>query len=305
MRRPSALVLAASLSLATAAGSARADEASLPRGWVPGAGVGELPASPQLGWGSFQANHVFTFRTRDLLPGARHDVAALPVVALEPTTVPEAPPRLLPEGPSPDVVVVRRGGLYRISLQGFGMGFVQVRGASPAAVGPRAEGGAVGKCGEVGVVPLSYEGVRRVDGAIELVWGRGFFDGTSCRAAILESHAARPQHLAGVVYAFRALCPACREEARDVLHVLMPQAGSPGSVWVPFEHHALALGPGRTAAIDAVVEGKGTWTGLPDWGQVIPWSCSRGRAFCRSKVRVEVSQARGEPEPTLLVSREP
>ncbi len=268
-----------------------------------GAGTKELRPHPRTDFGSFQSNHEFTFRVREPMAGARFEVAALPVVTLEPSAIPEAPPSELPEAPAEDVEVYRSTSVYRLSLRGFAMGFVQVRGSTPLAVGAHAEGGAVGWCGQRGVVALAYEGVRKVGGEVELVWARGFFDRASCRAAVVERHAVRLQQLGRFVYAFRARCPGCGEEARDVLHVITPQTALHFDVWTPFEHHTLALGPGRSGAIDASIEPKSGSNLLPDWDDVLGGLCTKGSfLFCTQHVRVEVSQGRGEPEPTLFVS---
>jgi hypothetical protein len=297
------------LALVALAGAAPADEASLPSlpgGWVRGAGVVPLPPHRERGFFSFQSNHEFTFRVRRSMPGARRDVNALPVVPIEPSALPAAPPAELPEGEAGDVEVHTKDGYYRLSLRGFDIGFVQVNGSLPTAVGPHGEGGAVGACGGPRVVPVSYEGIRRVErgGGIELVWARGWFDAGRCRAAIVERHEALPEHLGGgVVYGFRTRCAACAEGARDVLHVLTPQTSDTFGRRSPFEHHTLPLGPGTAAAFEGGTGFRGGgWPELPDWEAAIDRRCGTDTIGCTKQVRVEVSQGRGEPSPTLFVS---
>jgi hypothetical protein len=301
------LASAVALALVATASASPADEPPLPAGWVRGAGLAPLPARKDPPWSTFQSNHEFTFRVRQAMPGERHDLAALPVVEVEPSVLPKTPPPELPDEAAGDVVVQRRGDAYRVSLRGFDIGFVRVNGSEPAAVNPRSGGGASGVCRDRGVVPLAYEGIRRVDraGGIELVWARGWFDGTRCRALIVERYTARPAHLGGgVVYAFRAHCAACAEDARDVLHLVTPQTRRRFDVWTPFEHHTLPIGPGKAAAFEGETSVRlfGWGPALPDWDEAIDRRCGDRSVFCVKRVRVEVSQGRGEPSPTLFVS---
>src|SRR5262249_45850377 len=182
------------------------------------------------GCGSHQSNHEFTCRPRNEFPGYQVDLATLPVVEIERSSVPTTPPRELPQGSSAEVVVLKKGASPRVSVQGYETGFIQIGKSLPTAVGRQSQGGAVDVCGpkakELGTISLSYEVLRRVDekGSLELVWARGFIDGASCRVVVLERHSSRPQHVAGgIVYAFRTHCPSCEDGARDVLHVLTPQ----------------------------------------------------------------------------------
>jgi hypothetical protein len=215
---------------------------------------------------------------------------------------------VLPEGQEADVALTRRGGGYLIGLRGFDLGFVTVGSSHPAATGPGAGGGAVGTCGAGGVVPLGYEGIRRVDrDTIELTWARGFLDRKRCRAAVVERHVSRAAHVAGgVVYAFRTRCAACAEGAREVLHVLTPQSTRTfGSEWTPFEDHALPLGPGLAGAFQVSTRFRSAgWSSalVPDWEAAIDRRCGSHTTWCSKQVRVEVSQARGEMTPTLFVS---
>ena len=113
----------------------------------------------------------------------------------------------------------------------------------------------------------------------------------------------RPASLAvGLVYAFRTRCAACGEDAREALHVITPQMNRRFDVWTPFEHHTLPLGPGKAAAFEGDTVMKSSW-GVTDWPAVIDPGCGeRELIFCTPRVRVEVSQGRGEPSPTLFVS---
>jgi len=124
----------------------------------------------------------------------------------------------------------------------------------------------------------------------------------------VERHAARPRHVAGgVVYAFRTRCAGCAEDAREVLHVLTPQLVDKLDKVVPFEHRTIALAPGRSAAFKGLSSfksplGGGTW-GMPDWEGFVDRKCKDDeQLWCDKRVRLEVSQGRGEAAPTAFVA---
>lgn len=261
-----------------------------------------------------QSIHEASFQPRFPLPGGRLDLAALPVVEVAPAAAPADPPKALPPGTPADVVVLKKGAAPRVSIRAFEAGVIYVDNLKPAAVGRQSEGGAVGVCGKPGarsgLQKIRYEAVRRVDtrGNIELVWARGFLDSATCDVSIVERHAARPHHVAGgVVYAFRTRCPACAEDAREVLHVLTPQLEDNLDKVVPFEHRTLALVPGKSAAFEGSSSFKsplgGISWGMPDWHGLVDRKCKeKDQVWCFKRVRLEVSQGRGEPTPTAFAA---
>jgi len=316
MKRPGNLsftgVIAA---LVLQSGPLHAEEAAqavpaLPAGWIAGsAKLEKAPLPKPIAWGSHQANHVFSFRSRPVTPAARFDLGALPVVEIAPSPMPKVPPDKLPEGSAADVVVLKKGSSGRVSVQGFEAGFVRVSGALPASFGRASEGGAVDVCGPgKGVLPLAYEAIRRVDkkGTLELVWAAGFLDAVGCRAVILERNAARLQHIAGgVVFAFRTRCPACAADAREVLHVVTPQTSDKFAKTVPFEHRMLALVPGRSGAFEGLSSVQlFYWRGfrLGEWDDFAKRQCKPSDGvFCAKRIRFEVSQGEGESSPTVFL----
>ena len=306
--RPAILGAAAALA-ASLAGPALAGEPLLPKGWTRGASeLQALPAPPQREFGSMQANHEFSFRTRPPVPGGRVDIDALPVVDLTPSIVPAEPPAALPTGSPGDILVINRKSKLRVSVNGFEAGFIQAGKSIPTAVGRQSEGGLVGVCGggSGGIRPLSYEALRRVDtkGSIELVWARGFLDTAACRAVILERRTARPAHVAGgVVFAFRTRCPGCAPEEREVLHVLTPQLVDKFDKSVPFEHRRLPLSAGKSGAFagsNNFTSPLGWWA-LPDWHQIVAMLCKDDKRWCAKDVRLEVSRGLGESAAVVFV----
>jgi hypothetical protein len=318
--RLAALCSLAALALAPVRPATADDGAAaprLPKGWIRGgAGLEKLAPPPPLGGGTrlsnFQSNHEFTFRTRPAIPGGRVDLAKLPVVEIDPPA-PADPPAELPAGAASDVVVLRKGAAPpRVSVRGFEAGQIRVGKANPTAIGRQSEGGAAGACGPTAeadpIRPLSYEAIRRVDaqGAIELVWARGFLETATCRVAIVERHSARPQHVGGgVVYAFRTHCAACAEGSREVLHVLTPQMEDRFEKSLPFEHRTLPLAPGKSGAFEGSSSfrspfSRDPWS-LPDWDGVIDRQCQADTVWCGKDVRLEVSQGRGETAPVVFV----
>lgn len=320
---PLALALVCLAALAPSPASAESAQArrgpTLPKGWIRGSDQAEKPPAPGARvWGSFQSIHESSFSVRASMPGGRVELGALPVVAIEPTSIPEAAPSVLPSGSEGDVIVLKKRGNTRVSVQGFEAGFLSVGKANPAAIGRQSEGGLSNVCGRSsegkaasGVRSLAYEAIRRVDqrGTIELVWARGFLDLATCRASILERHTARPRHIGGgVVYAFITRCSASTtcEGARDVLHVLTPQmSGRFDDRVVPFEHRRLELAPGKSAAFEGSSSFRGpgggqSW-GMPDWHGVVDRQCKQDSVWCFKSVRFEVSQGAGEPTSTVFV----
>jgi hypothetical protein len=280
---------------------------ALPARWVRGdERPAPMPPPKERAWGSMQTNHEATFRVRPALVGERVDLGSLPVVEVEPEPAYSPPPATLPPGTAGDVVVLKHGRGRRVSLQGFEAGILTA-GIVEVAVGRQSEGGYAGACdgSAHGVLPLRYEGLRRVDaqGSLELVWARGFLDG-DCKVAITARTTARPRHVAGgVVYAFRAHCAACKEGQRDQLHVLTPQNDRAQlDKPLPFEHRTLVLSPGRSDAFDAVTSAKGSSWGMPDWGGLVDRQCKSDSFFCIKRVRLEVSWGRGEAAPTAFVA---
>jgi hypothetical protein len=291
----------------------------LPPGWTRGADRPEpLPRAPSRDFGSMQSNHEFTFRTRDALPGGRVDLASLPVVAIEPSPETAAAPASFPQGSSGDVVVLKfekfkTGANRRVSVRGFEAGVIRIGKANPAAIGRQSEGGVTSACGAgaaggKGIVPLSYEAIRRVDikGSIEFVWARGFFDASTCAASITSRHVARPKHIGGgVVFAFRTQCASCAEGERDVLHVLTPQMERRFDFAVPFERRTLSLARGKSGAFEGSSSfrfpGGGIDWGMPDWHGFVDRQCKAEAVWCGKTVRLEVSQGVGESSPTVFV----
>lgn len=243
----------------------------------------------------------------------------LPVVEVQPSKLPAELPKTLPEGSQYDVIVIKKGGSTRVSVQGFEAGVVRVGKASPVAIGRQSDGGAVDMCGKRSqqspMLALRYEAIRRIDkkGNLLFVWGNGFLDGTTCQVSILERYEARPKHVAGgVVFAFRTNCSACREGERESLHVLTPQMKNRFEVDVPFERQTLMLGPGKSGAFEGLSslkdpypksDGKPayrTW-GMQDWYEFVDVQCEKDEVWCSKNVRFEVSQGAGETAPTIFL----
>lgn len=323
MRRPSMFVVALVASglafsgLATPVG--RADEParppSLPKGFTPSSGKLGKPTVRKTGHGGMQSDHEFTFPTRPALPGDRADIASLPVVEIgAEDDVEAAPPATLPEGDAGDLVVLKVGGGARLSLQGFEAGILTLGKRNPVATGRQSQGGVPDACGPKakagGVVPFRFDAMRRIDpsGNLELVWGRGYLDASTCSVAVVARHVARPKHLAGgIVYAFCTHRKDPRPGAPpDALHVLTPQ-GQSGKfdVALPFEHRVLALAKGTSAAFEATLGTMsssviGGW-GMPSWYELVKAQCAVDKTFCFNDVRLEVSQGKGESAPTAFL----
>lgn len=305
---------------ALSSASASADEGPrLPSGWSQGAAApAKMGSLPRREFGSFQANHEFTFPVRNPVPGSQVDIEALPAVDIEApaaasaaSAAPAAP--AAPAGSAVgDVIVLKGRGKPRVSLRGFEAGVISVGAVEDVAVGRQSEGGIVTTCGRgsgaTGARELTYEAIRRVDaqGTIEFVWGRGSFITDDCRAVITERHTARPQHIGGgVVYAFRARCKGCEPSKSDVLHVLTPQMTQRFDKAIPFEHRKLTLAPGKSGAFEGGSSfrsplGADGWT-MPDWHGFIDRQCKKDSTWCFKHVRVEVSWGAGEGSPTLFV----
>jgi hypothetical protein len=297
------------LAIGAIAPAAAADPA-LPKGWVAGSGKLQDPPKPkEREFGTLQSNHEFTFRTRNSFQGMTVDLASLPLVEIEPSPIPKSVPTALPEGPTHEILVIKKGAARRVTIQGFEAGFVEVGNSIPLSVGRQSEGGASNVCTTNGMVSLSYGAIRRVDkaGNVMLVWGRGFLDNASCRAVVLERHTALLHHIAGgVLFGFRTHCAACEEGKRDELHIVTPQIGSSAlEKSVAFEHRSFMYGPGKSAAFEGtsfvkLASNIGTWS-MPDFGNIVKRDCKPTEVFCSRTIRLEVSQGIGESAPTMYV----
>lgn len=306
----------------SSAGLARGDEGEprIPQGWKRGASkLEKLQTSPRPDCCGMQWMHEVSFQSRSNVPGGRVFLDTLPVVAVNPSKLPAETPKSLPEGSQGDVIVIKKAGSVRVSVQGFEAGVIRVGKASPVAIGRQSDGGAVDMCGArapQGAMPIvRYEAIRRIDtkGTLLFVWGNGFLDGSSCQVSILERYEAKPKHVAGgVVFAFRTNCSACREGEREALHVLTPQMKNRLEVDVPFERQMLVLGPGKSGAFegfssfkDPFSKSKGnpayrTW-GMQDWYEFVNVQCAENSVWCGKRVRLEVSQGMAESAPTIFL----
>ena len=303
--------------LAISPPDARADDKpgpSLPTGFTPSSGKLGKPTVRVTGHGGMQRDHEFTFPTRPSLPGDRADLATLPVVEVGPDDdEPATPPTALPPGDAGDLVVMKVGGGARLSLRGFEAGVLSVGKKNPVATGRQSQGGISDACGAKaklsGIVPVRFDAMRRIDpqGNLELVWGRGYLDASTCKVSVVTRHVARPKHLAGgIVYAFRVHRDKPRAQTSSgELHVLTPQ-GQTGKfdISVPFEHRVLGLAPGKTAAFEATLgeisSGVGGWS-MPNWYEFVKTQCAIEKTFCFNQVRLEVSQGQGESSPTAFL----
>lgn len=306
-----------------AGNSALGDEpqTKIPKGWKQGsAALEKLPPSPGPDCCGMQWMHEMSFNTRSNAPGGRVFLNSLPVVEVNPSKLSAETPKTLPEGSQADVIVIKKEGSIRVSVQGFEAGMIRVGKASPVAIGRQSDGGAVDMCGAKapqGLMPIiHYEAIRRIDtkGTLLFVWGNGFLDASTCQVSIVERYEARPKHVAGgIVFAFQTNCQACREGERSVLHVLTPQLTKRLEVDVPFEHQSLVLGPGKSGAFeglsslkDPFSKSKGnpayrTW-GMQDWYEFVNVQCKQDSVWCAKHVRLEVSQGMGETAPTIFVA---
>ncbi|MBL9021293.1 MAG: hypothetical protein JNL21_03800, partial [Myxococcales bacterium] len=218
----------------------------------------------------------------------------------------------LPPGTEGDLVVLKVGGSSRLSIRGFEAGVLRVGKAEPQATGRQSQGGIPNACGKgssfAGIVPVRFDALRRVDemGAIELVFGRGYLDASSCKLSVVARHAVRPRHLGGgLVYAFRTEQSTSAGTLDRALHVLLPQEQARKfDVFVPFERRVFPLEPGKSGAFEVslgpISQSAGGW-GLPSWYELVETQCRQDEAFCFNRVRLEVSQGLGESTPTAFL----